>query len=230
MFLHIQKICKCCWEMALKHIHWSSGEHRGFIGILHHNWAKIALRWKKDRHKHVRGALKAYPGWLLSTQKLESFKKKKKKQTNREDVTGVSPSASHVWSSINAQAPALKPSWSENAASYKNHLPDMSRDGATAGDQTPARHSRAHRARFIGLSSFKGENSCEDSKIDLYREGTNSGSYTWRPYKIYMCAMLNDLVKDNISTKRKFWRKFQVFLIHTIHQTSIRLGTADSFE
>lgn len=49
---------------------------------------------EKKSQKHLSEALKAYPRWFLSTQKLESLKKTTSKPT--EALTGVSPSASHI--------------------------------------------------------------------------------------------------------------------------------------
>lgn len=99
-------------------------------------------RWGRKK-THLSEALKACPLWLLNTETGELKKKKQPQQTNREDVARVSPSASHILIFNQCRSSSFKTQLARNTESYKNHLPNMSRDGNTAGDQTQERHSRA---------------------------------------------------------------------------------------
>lgn len=142
---------------------------------------------KKKRHKHLSEALKAYPGWLLSTQKLESLKKNNK-QTNREALTGVSPSASHIWSSINAEAPALKPSWSETLPPIKTTYRLWAETGTrqeTKHKRDAAEHTGHDAAVCLHLKS------CEDG-TRLYCEDSDGGALTpmlYRQLYLYIKAI-----------------------------------------
>lgn len=100
-------------------------------------------RWGRKKDTSQWG-FKSMP--LVASQHRNRELKKKKKQpqqTNREDVAGVSPSASHILIFNQRRSSSFKPQLARNTESYKNHLPNMSRDGNTAGHQTQERHSRA---------------------------------------------------------------------------------------
>lgn len=86
----------------------------------------------------------------------ETGELKKTQQTNRGPDWSVTICIPHLIFN-QRRISGFKPQLVRNSASYKNHLPNVSRDGDTAGDQTQARRSRAHRSRCGSLSSFKGQ-------------------------------------------------------------------------
>lgn len=157
---------------------WEGGNIRegtwGFIGILHHNWAKIALRWKKDGQTSQRGFQSIPRVAFVNT---ETGELKKNKQTNRGPDWSVTICIPHLIFN-QRRIFGFKPQLVRNSASYKNHLPNMSRDRDTAGDQTQARHSRAHRSRCSSLSSFKGQEELRwgQQSTRLYSQDSDRGA------------------------------------------------------
>lgn len=147
----------------------------GFIGILHHNWAKIALRWKKRQTQTSQRGFKSIPRAAFVNMETGELKKKQKKQqqTNRETVTGVSPSASHVWSSITAEAPALKPSWSKRQPPIRTTYQiwaEMGTRRETKHRRDTAEHTGQDAAVCLHLKDRR--NSCGDGTVHTwYREG-----------------------------------------------------------
>lgn len=122
---------------------------------------------EKRRTQTSQRGFKSIPRVAFVNTETGELKKKTSKPT--EALTGVSPSASHIWSSINAESPALNPSWSETLPPIKTTY----RMWAETGTQQETKHKRdaaehtGHDAA-VCLHLKDRRNSGEDSIVLVY--------------------------------------------------------------